>query len=437
MAEKSRPFRKPQRPRQGSSSGAPAPAKTRVTNPTPSATQFPAAWLWFVDEAIPTYVKKQYSPREAWKNKPFSKEDAQFFSRGIEELSELFTEERPRRMPAYFNHPKFRSSYLLYFLPLQAAKFLTVFEMHPRALQAALEHGRAQGVLRIADLGAGPGTASLAFLLKLLSLKLESGQELPPIELDWLDTNTAIMQDGKALAEQIAENFSRLRGKVTVRTHSTPWWDVAREVPNETSLLLLGHVLNEAPGPASESGMRLWSQLLKDRARGGGTLMIEPAARVPSQHLAQLRDQIFESELLPRSPQSVWGPCLHAEKCPLADGRDWCHFSVPTHIPGVWFKGFSKRLGSERQWVKFSYLWLASEGAWAPMPDPKLRRVVSDPLTTDRNTQAPRTVLLCEPEVVGRMSVPSTRLVWRGDLVPAPPKQEPRATGNVRKWDED
>jgi len=35
------------------------------------------------------------------------------------------------------------------------------------------------------------------------------------------------------------------------------------------------------------------------------------------------------------------------------------------------------------------------------------------------------------------MSVPSTRLVWRGDLVPAPPKQEPRATGNVRKWDED
>src|SRR3954467_13416455 len=105
---------------------------------TSRAISFPPAWLWLVDEAIPTYVKKHYSPRESWKDKPFAKEDAHFFFRGIEELSELFTEERPRNIPAYFNHPKYRSSYLLYFLPLQAAKFLTLFQMHSKAIDAAI-----------------------------------------------------------------------------------------------------------------------------------------------------------------------------------------------------------------------------------------------------------------------------------------------------------
>src|SRR4051812_11812209 len=75
----------------------------------PPAREFPPAWLWLVDEAIPALVKERYSPRENWKGKPFSKEDAHFFFRGIEELSDLFTEERPKNMPAYLNHPKFRS----------------------------------------------------------------------------------------------------------------------------------------------------------------------------------------------------------------------------------------------------------------------------------------------------------------------------------------
>src|SRR4051812_38508454 len=81
---------------------------------------FPPAWLWLIDEAIPQLVKDEYSPRESWKGKPFTKEDARFFFKGIHELSELFTEERPKGMPPYFRHPKYRSAYLLYFLPLQA-----------------------------------------------------------------------------------------------------------------------------------------------------------------------------------------------------------------------------------------------------------------------------------------------------------------------------
>lgn len=348
-----------------------------------------------------------------------------FFSRGIEELSELFTEERSRQMPAYFQHGKFRSSYLLYFLPLQAAKFLTLFDLHPAAIEAALAHGRKQGVLRIADLGAGPGTASLAFLLKLLNYPLKTGEELPPIELDWIDTNGTVMEDGKQLALTIGSHFSRLRGKVTVRTHVASWWDAPELVPAETSLLFLGHVLNEASGPKrqlpQQSAMweTLWTALIRDRARGGGVLFVEPAARMASHTLSQLRDNLIEAELIENSPSAIWGPCLHAGRCPMSDGRDWCHFSVATRIPGQWFREFSKALGSERQWVKFSYLWLATKDQPAPMPDPSLRRVISDPLSggAGRPGSGDSTVLICEPETPSRYPTTERKPLWRGDTV--------------------
>jgi hypothetical protein len=399
-----------------------APAAPAARRSLPAQSSFPPAWQWLVDEAIPDWVKKQYSPRDSWKSKPFGDEDAHFFFRGIEELSELFTEERPKQIPAYFQHPKFRSSYLLYFLPLQAAKFLTIFDLHPEALEAAIEHGRKTGVMRVADLGAGPGTASIALLLKLLSLKLETGQELPAIEMDWLDTNGSILEDGKKLAEQIASHFPRLRGKLTVRTHVAPWWEAPKYLPAETSLTLLGHVLNEASGPnravtqQSEPWMRIWGSLAREKMRGGGMLLVEPAARHSSQTLSRLRDHLVESGLMAETPQSIWGPCLHAGRCPLAEGRDWCHFSIPTRIPGQWFREFSKGLGSERQWVKFSYLWLASPDAPAPKPEPKLRRVISDPLDAAGH-QGPSSVLICEPEKPGRYPVSPRNPLWRGDLV--------------------
>lgn len=373
--------------------------------------QFPPAWAWLIDEAIPTWVKKQYSPRESWKEKPFSKEDAYFFFKGIEELSDLFTEERPKGMPPYFQHPKYRSAYLLYFLPLQAAKFLTLFQMHAKAVEAAFESGRKTGVIRIADLGSGPGTASLSLLLLLLNQKLKLGESLPQVELHWFDTNESIMEDGRALTEQLAASFPRLRGKVEVKTYTTPWWRSLRHLPDQLSMVFVGHVLNESMAPQHEIDS-FW-QGLAQKAHGGGILLVEPAARKPSQVLASVRNSLFDSEAIERSPTRIWGPCLHAEACPLAEGRDWCHFSIPIQIPGKWFKGFSEGLGSERQWVKFTYVWIASEEFPAPTPNPRQRRVISDPL----NQGSKPAVLLCEPEVPRKWSIHPKDKIWRGDLI--------------------
>jgi hypothetical protein len=450
--------------------------------------RFPAAWGWFFDEAVTAWVKNNYSPRESWKGKAFTKEDSRFFFRGIDELSEIFTEERSRGIPAYFNHPKFRSAYLLYFFPLQAAKFVTIFQLHAKAFEAALDHGRREGEIRIADLGAGPGTASVAALLQLLQMATSTGDDLPPIKLLWIDTNLSVMQDGKKLAEEFISHFSRLRGKVQIELRTAPWWKASSIITKPTSLMLLGHVLNESAGPekprkrrmenvdnpmgvqssprrsaqtgvqapvgnedtGEEIGTHLddigldqkgipeeyesefelpdennaswgsqWRKLF-NRAAGGGTLFVEPASKQNSQFLSQLRDEFLENEVIEKDPSSIWGPCLHAERCPLGDGRDWCHFSVPAKVPGMWFLEFSKALGSERQWLKFSYLWIASQlkgEKRAPVQASNLRRVVSDVLSPREGERIPSVILLCEPESPGRLDVPRVNDLKRGDLV--------------------
>src|SRR6185312_180283 len=114
----------------------------------------------------------------------------------------------------------------------------------------------------------------------------------------------------------------------------------------------------------SDNSLELWARPWREvfsRAEGGGTLIIEPASKPNSQFLSRLRDTLLEAEVISREPSSIWGPCPHAEKCPLAHGRDWCHFSVPAHVPGTWFEAMSKGLGYERQWLKFSYLWISSQ----------------------------------------------------------------------------
>ncbi|MGZ3699269.1 MAG: small ribosomal subunit Rsm22 family protein [Bdellovibrionota bacterium] len=378
---------------------------------------FPPSWLWLVDELLPTFVKENYSPRESWKDKPFSKDDAKFYFKGIEDLSEIFTEERSKALLSYFNHSKYRSGYLLYFLPLQAAKFLTLLQLHPKAFESALEHAEKTGVFRVADLGAGPGTASLAVVLAILDRALRTGMTVPTIELEWLDTNRSVMEDGKLLMERFANQFPRLRGKVTIRLHENSWDEAPRVLTKPVSLMVLGHVLNENAGPTGERGMIVWQELLK-LASGGGLLMVEPASRRSSQQLSQIRDRLFEQEVILRESSSLWGPCLHAEACPLAEGRDWCHFSVPIAIPGNWFREFSKGLGSERQWLKFSYVWFAAKDYPSPRPEPRLRRVISDPLISrDAGRGQGGSVLVCEPEAAGKLASPAGNPLHRGDLV--------------------
>lgn len=384
--------------------------------PLPAVT-FPENWTTLFDESVPAYVKKRYSPNPSWRDKPFCADDVRFFFGGIRELSDMFTfgrSDRPaRRMIQYFNHPRFRSAYLLYFLPLQAAKFTALFQIHLEAFNAALKHGERMGVLKIADIGAGPGTASIAFL-QMFMRTAGAGSVIRKIELEWFDENKDILDDGKTLVDSLAAGLASRGISLEIKSVVAPWWKAARLMSDDVSLVMMGNIMNELSdggGGNRERTMAPFTRFL-EKAGGGGILMVEPAAPESAQFLSALRDELFESELINRDPVRIHGPCLHAGACPLGEGRDWCHFSVPVTIPGKFFRQFSEKLGSERQWVKFSYLWLASKKMPAGARNPSLRRVVSDPL----RGRVPE-VLLCEPGKCRRLSGPSSAHLHRGDLV--------------------
>lgn len=375
---------------------------------------FPASWTWFFDECLPAWVKDHYSPRETWKGKPFTTEDGKFFLKGVRDLSDLFTDERPRQLPDYLAHGKYRSSYLLYFLPLQAAKFVALFNQHKKAVDAALAHGKQTGTLRVLDLGAGPATASIALLLNFLSRKSE---ELPEkIEFVLFDQNSAILKDGESLLKKIGDSFPKTRGKVSVRLQVGDLWQTVYREKDEVSLALFGHTLNEyLPLRDGSPDSRPFAHLFSLLVAGGGILWAEPAARVPSQTLSKLRDFLFAEEIVEASPERIWGPCLHAGNCPMAVGRDWCHFSIYGKIPGKWFAFFSRGLSKEKEWLKYSYLWFTSaKDKNLEKRSANSRLVLTDPLS--RDPRARKEVLLCEPEIPRRHTL-SDKELWRRGMI--------------------
>lgn len=349
-------------------------------------------WIDFFDRTVPSYVKATYSPDARWAGKPFSREDVRFFAKGVRELSEQFTEGRSqsRQMQSYLQQAKFRSSYLLYFLPLQAAKFLTLFEQNRAALDAL--PGRAV----IWDLGAGPGTATLA----LLTLLSQSSKLPEHLEIHWVDTQDSILKDGRALLEHFIALVPQWRTRITLHTHNQSWWE-ARPLMEKgrVDLALFGNVLNESLGQSGR--MTEFWKFLTGHVTGAGVLWVEPADRGSSQFLSQLRDQALEDQWIPGDATAIWAPCLHAGRCPLATGRDWCHTSVELEIEGQWFRAFSIALGSAREWIKYSYLWLASRENPAPARasgTSEKYRVLSDPLSDGMS-------LLCQPDRALKMRV--------------------------------
>ena len=366
---------------------------------------FPSLWVKLLDEVIPPFVKERFSPQDSWKKKPFSQTDVTFFSKGLLELSDFFTLDRESAaLPDYFTTARFRSSYFLYFFPLQGAKFLSLFDRYPSAVDSALEHAKQTGTLRIVDVGAGPGTASIAFLVHVLD-RYQSASRIPfRIHLHWIDHNQAILKDGEQFLRSFLESFPQFEGDIELTTEARSWWKHPGNFNFKASLVLFGNVLNEsAQNPkAYQQGL---APFLK-APEGAGVLMVEPAFRSAAQRLSQIRDELM--------PHPLWGPCLHTGKCPLAEGRDWCHFSVPAQLPGSFFKKFSIKLGGVRDWLKFSFIWVASKNSEKEAVNGDLSplvRVLSDPITTPKGLRNQ----ICRPTRIDW--VPSHKNLFRGEAI--------------------
>ena len=230
------------------------------------------------------------------------------------------------------------------------------------------------------------------------------------IELVWIDHNETILKDGQLLLSKILEIFPEVEGSIDLKIEARPWWKHPKGFDFDAGIVIFGNVLNE-----SSNQPKVFLQGLGpffENPKGAGILMLEPAFRSASQRLSQIRDELMVKE----NPLPIWGPCLHQLKCPLADGRDWCHLSVPVKLPGAFFKKFSIKLGGVRDWLKFSFVWIAAkESQKQTLPPKGIVRVVSDPLKTPQGLVNQ----LCRPERVEILPA-SYKPVFRGDIIGDP-----------------
>lgn len=349
------------------------------------------ALLDWVDTELPQYVKTHYSPNQKWKKTPFDQKDASFYLSAIEELSELLTLDRNfSKKQAYLNLPKFRSSYLLYFLPLQAFKFLYTFQMHLEALKPLLENPKKE--IHILDCGSGPATASIALLLELKRNGLNPNT---PIRITLVDDNQAILKDAKAILKKLVPHAYIQYVHCSIERFKP-------QAEDTYSIVLVGHLLNEM----KKTPIQLFAQLAqKDPA--GGILFLEPAIDTASRKLIELREILLEEN---KKIQFV-GPCLHSERCPFFnDNKDWCHFSFPVQIESKWFNWLSKQLSEKKSWLKFSYLWIASAQFKKANSSKNLKLVLTDPMDDMKSKQ--KAVLICEPNKTRRYLLNSNEKHW-------------------------
>jgi len=311
-------------------------------------------------------------------------------------LSEAFTEARGSLPGSYLNQPPVRSAYLAHFHPQQVLKGVAALgEVYSRAESRGIWPQRADGPLRVADLGAGLGAMSQALLCGLA--KGRAPESWPEFIL--VDHQKSALADARELTTSVAAALFRDVAPPRVRTAVEKldrWVSRARREGWRYDVLLLGAVLNEIPGEWEP----LFASLLELLDEGGIVVVVEPALEETSRKLMALRE--FAKDV-----GTSIAPCTHDAECPLlATRKDWCFTVRPAVFPPSVVRR-AAQMKHQASELRFA-LWAFRPGAaGAPrQPDPP-GRVVSDPM-------AGGVQLVCAES--GTVRVRPMRGARRGDL---------------------
>ncbi len=278
------------------------------------------------------------------------------------ELFELFTAERGRlHRLNYLDTPKYRLAYLRYHLPLNAARTACVLkDLVPLCPEIA-------GFEDVVDIGAGPGSSSVAALLTL-----------PPSKRRFLLLDKS--RGGLRLARDILAHCVEKAGlpvsEIQSRVQKLP------DLPKfpRKSLVIMGMVLNELQ-PGARQGLDLGSlfrRLEKKLEPPSVLVIVEPALRASGLRLMALHDTLVAS-----GRWEVIAPCTHQGDCPLlrAKNRPWCHFHFHWK-PGKIVEQIANPLHLKYERSAFSYLALRRIDAKKQNPKRRsdLGRAIGDPM---------------------------------------------------------
>ena len=309
---------------------------------------------------------------------------------GVLTLSRLFTKQRDELGANYFADPALRRAYLLYFLPVNAAKVASLLREMP-ALPAR--------PLRILDVGSGPGVGALA-VLDHLSQRGDAAHR--GSEVIAVDRSREALQEAEALWGDISKTRP---GGLSVR-FETVRRDLERPAARRSwktgafDLVILANSLNELFRTATDPiarRVKLLESLLGALASDGTCMLIEPALRETTRSLHEVRDRLVAAGLA-----TVYSPCLHERPCPaLVHPDDWCHEERPWAPPPM-LQAVDREVGFIKDALKFSYLLLRKDGRTIAERGPDVYRVVSEVMAM----KGDRRVWLCNETgrpLVGRL----------------------------------
>ena len=277
--------------------------------------------------------------------------------RALRDLFRLFTSGRARlgRL-SYMDDPPLRGAYLRYHLPLNVARAAWALR------QVLMLRPGVRDLTDVVDLGAGPGSASLATLLTL--------EEGPPRSYLLFDSSSAALKTARRLLERCGaagpagpahpagpdDRGRRTSGIVTRAGSLPPFPPLPRR-----ALVWLAMVLNELPQASRRDPAALLGKLERALESPSVVIIVEPALRAPGRELLRVHDAAVRS-----GAWRVLAPCTHQLACPLLRLKDrtWCHFHFRWNAPRI-AREIADPLGLEHERPSFSFLALERSGEGA------------------------------------------------------------------------
>ncbi len=207
--------------------------------------------------------------------------------RAIEEISLKFTKER-ESISDYLNDPRLVSAYAAFYLTTNLPKLRAVCQWLKPEEREELK------AFDLIDVGAGPGTFSLAW------------REL-------LGTKSAMIETSKLMREQAVKFYQGLYQEEAL---------FKPELLEKKKLLLFGHSLNEM-------GVEVGLEYIK-KYNPEKIWVLEPGTKQSFALALSLREKLITQKW------QVRFPCLSSAECPMKNTDDWCHqYLHVTHDPEV------------------------------------------------------------------------------------------------------
>ncbi|MBZ5537487.1 MAG: small ribosomal subunit Rsm22 family protein [Acidobacteriia bacterium] len=287
-------------------------------------------------------------------------------ARAVAKLSAFFTSHRGARPEDYLADPDSRAAYLAYFLPANYSKLEAVFdEMKPQLVeQVARKRSDDQRPFRVLDVGAGPGTMTLAALEYLHALSPDGGFHFSAV-----DPNREMLKICRHLFHCLRDRIGIEERRAGLKTLAASIQEMLARPAAQPDLhglfdiIILANVWNELAdsGPMSLlAQVSLIRGLLDQLEFHGSLILIEPALRESSRTLHQLHNAVLE--LI--AGANVFAPCVHQRACPcVAAGnrKDWCHTEFEWRPPRQ-VTAIDQIIGNRKDALKFSYLVLRKDG---------------------------------------------------------------------------